>query len=53
MLGNIAKKMRMLGFDTKYSANISDDEVLELARKDNRIIISRDEQLVMKSQKKE
>lgn len=49
MLGNIAKKLRLMGFDSSYSADIEDDELIKLAKKENRIIISRDEELIQKS----
>lgn len=51
MLGNIAKKMRIMGFDTKYLAYIEDDELIRLSKKENRIVISRDEDLVSKALK--
>ena len=49
MLGNIAKKLRIMGFDCMYDANIDDNELIKLAKKDNRIIISKDFELVKKS----
>jgi len=51
MLGNIAKKMRLMGYDSKYLADIGDDELITLAKKDKRIIISRDEDLIRKALK--
>jgi len=51
MLGNIAKKLRIMGFDCMYDANIDDNELIKLAKKDNRIIISKDFDLVKKSSK--
>jgi hypothetical protein len=49
MLGNIAKKLRLMGYDSMYFSDINDDELIQLAKKDKRIIISRDEDLVRKS----
>lgn len=49
MLGNIAKKLRVMGFDCMYDANIDDRELIRVAKRDNRIIISRDFDLVQKS----
>jgi len=46
MLGNIAKKLRLMGYDSKYASDIQDDDLINLARKEQRIIISRDENLV-------
>lgn len=51
MLGNIAKKLRLMGYDSKYEPDIQDDDLINLARKEQRIIISRDENLVKKALK--
>jgi len=51
MLGNIAKKLRLFGYDSKYFSDIDDDELIKIAKEENRIIISRDENLVNKAQK--
>lgn len=46
MLGNIAKKLRLLGFDTKYYSDIEDDDLLEIAKNENRIIVTKDMPLI-------
>jgi len=51
MLGNIAKKLRLLGYDSKYFSDIDDKELINTAKKENRTIISKDEDLIRKSQK--
>ena len=51
MLGNIAKKLRFFGFDTLYSANIDDKKILTTLENDNRILITKDEQLFRKASK--
>jgi uncharacterized protein with PIN domain len=51
MLGNIAKKLRLMGYDSKYEADIGDDDLVNSAQKDLRIIISRDENLIKKASK--
>lgn len=51
MFGNIAKKLRILGFDSEYYSDIKDEILIESAKKENRIIISRDSDLVKKAQK--
>jgi len=48
MLGNLATKLRLLGFDSLYSSSIEDDELLRVAKLENRVIISRDVQLAEK-----
>jgi len=53
MLGNIAKKLRLLGFDTEYFSDIDDSELIEKAKNENRTIISRDHNLVNRAKKNE
>lgn len=45
MLGNIARKLRLLGFDCKYFATIKDDQLLSIAKNENRILITRDHEI--------
>lgn len=44
MLGSLARWLRMLGYDTIYTKHmhISDEEIAALARKERRILITRD-----------
>lgn len=42
MLGNIAKKLRLFGYDSMYFSDIDDSQLIEKAKTENRIIISRD-----------
>lgn len=52
MLGTLAKWLRLLGFDTFYaSSDISDDELLDIAEKERRILITRDKQLIKRAEK--
>ena len=52
MLGSLAKWLRLLGFDTFYaSADITDDELLEVAEKEKRVLISRDKELLARGRK--
>lgn len=51
MLGNIARKLRLLGYDSLYFSDIDDKKLIDSARKENRIIISKDEGLIRKAQK--
>ena len=53
MLGNIAKKLRLLGFDSEYFSDIDDSKLIEKAQNENRIIISRDRHLIDRAKKKE
>lgn len=40
--GKLAKELRMLGFDTVYQNNFSDQQVADVAEKENRIVLTRD-----------
>lgn len=51
MLGTVAKKLRMLGFDCSYSSDIEDEDLLVAARREGRIIITKDTQLANKAKK--
>jgi uncharacterized protein with PIN domain len=42
MLGTVVKKLRMLGFDCSYSADIDDEDLILAAKKEGRIIITKD-----------
>ncbi len=53
MLGNIAKKLRLLGFDSEYVSDIDDSKLIEKAKNENRIIISRDRNLIDRAKKNE
>jgi uncharacterized protein with PIN domain len=46
MLGNIARKLRLFGFDCKYFATIKDDQLLPIAKNENRILITKDHEIV-------
>ncbi|MGI0004181.1 MAG: Mut7-C RNAse domain-containing protein [Candidatus Nitrosotenuis sp.] len=51
MLGTIAKKLRILGFDCRYSATIDDEDILLAAKKEDRAIITKDRQLAINAKK--
>ena len=51
MLGNIARKLRLLGYDLQYFSDIDDEKLINSARKEKRIIISKDEELIKRTQK--
>lgn len=42
MLGTLAKWLRIIGFDTIYVKNISDNQVCAIAKKEQRFILTRD-----------
>src|ERR671919_780781 len=45
MLGNIARKLRIFGFDTAYMAQAHDDEILKVGIKQDRVILTADKEL--------
>jgi Uncharacterized conserved protein len=49
MLGNIAKWLRLLGFDVFYEPNIDDDYLLKLTKELQGVLVTRDEQLSYKA----
>ena len=49
MLGKIARKLRIFGLDTSYSNTIADDDILNEAENDGRIVITKDKQLHAKA----
>lgn len=48
MVGKLAKYLRMAGYDVKYINNISDDKLTEIAKKEDRILLTRDSLLLMR-----
>lgn len=42
MLGRLARWLRLLGFDTLYYPDISDSNLLKIARQQERFILTRD-----------
>lgn len=49
MLGKLAKWLKILGFDVTYFKKIEDRELLSLAKKENRILLTRDNGLIEKA----
>ena len=45
MLGNLAKKLRILGYDAKYFSFIEDEKLVSIAKNEKRIILTKDELL--------
>ena len=45
MLGKLARWLRMLGHDVIYSTELSDSGLLELAKKENRVLLTKDLEL--------
>lgn len=45
-LGGLARMLRMLGFDTLYDNHFDDDEIVVLAEREGRIVLTRDRELL-------
>ena len=45
-LGKLVKMMRMLGFDTYYENDLDDEQIVRIANRENRIILTRDKGLL-------
>ncbi len=41
-LGKLARYLRLLGFDTVYENDMSDERIIEIAEKEHRVILTRD-----------
>jgi uncharacterized protein len=42
MVGKLARRLRVLGFDVAYSNTYQDDEIITIAQGENRVILTRD-----------
>ena len=50
MLGNLAKKLRVLGYDSAYFSSIEDEKLVTIAKNEKRIILTKDEHLCKTAQ---
>ena len=48
MLGRLAKRMRLLGFDVLYDRTMDDNEIIRLSLAQNRVILTRDTGLAVR-----
>ena len=51
MLGRLAKWLRILGFDVLYSPKAEDRDLLEISRREGRVLLTRDTGLIEKTKK--
>ena len=51
MLGNLARKLRILGYDSKYESSIEDSELIKFAENQRRVIVTKDENLCKSAEK--
>ncbi len=52
MLGRLAKWLRILGFDVLYFSKAEDSALVEIARRDERILLTRDTGLIERTAKR-
>jgi uncharacterized protein with PIN domain len=45
-LGKLSRRLQLLGFDTIYRNDLEDEEVIRIARTDDRIILTRDGEIL-------
>lgn len=50
MLGKLAKELRTLGYDTLYLKHVDDDEVLDRALAEDRLLLTRDQELAERAE---
>jgi len=50
MVGKLAKYLRMAGYDIRYINTIDDDDLIKIARKENRIVLTRDSLLLIRKE---
>ncbi|HZS19109.1 MAG TPA: Mut7-C RNAse domain-containing protein, partial [Candidatus Udaeobacter sp.] len=46
-LGGLTRNLRLLGFDVAYSQNADDRQLLEIMKRENRALLTRDRRLLM------
>ena len=49
MLGKLARWLRMLGHDVTYNVELDDNVLLEVAKKENRVLLTRDLELYQRA----
>src|SRR5574341_215697 len=51
MLGNLAKKLRILGYDSTFYSDIEDEKLVIIAKNEKRVLVTKDEQLTKSADK--
>ena len=52
MLGSLARWLRLMGYDTRYERDSNDTDILERARLDDRILLTRDKKLAERAEER-
>ncbi len=53
MLGKLTRWLRMLGQDVKYSSSLNDKQLIEVAKRESRFLLTRDLELYKQASKQE
>ena len=53
MLGKLARWLRMLGHDVTYNIQLKDNDLLELVKKENRVLLTKDLELYQRANAKD
>jgi uncharacterized protein with PIN domain len=51
MLGNVAKKLRLLGYNSEYISSIDDLKLIKKSKDENRMILTKDNELHIRAKK--
>ncbi|HLM70268.1 MAG TPA: Mut7-C RNAse domain-containing protein [Thermoplasmata archaeon] len=51
MVGRLARYLRFVGCDTYYARGLSDDEILQQAKNEHRVIVTRDRRLAARAER--
>jgi uncharacterized protein with PIN domain len=51
MLGSLARKLRLYGIDAEYSPSSSDEELLQRAREEHRVLLTSDRELASRAKR--
>ncbi|MFQ5940644.1 MAG: Mut7-C RNAse domain-containing protein [Nitrososphaerales archaeon] len=49
MLGNLARKLRLFGFDTLYYNDINDERLIEIGKQEGRVLLTCDKKLFQRA----
>ncbi len=53
MLGNLARKLRLLGYDSTYFPSIDDKKLINIAKNQRRVLVTKDRQLINAAKKQD
>ncbi len=51
MLGTLARWLRVMGYDAVYEKDHNDDEIVDIAKREGRILLTRDRELAARMER--